>query len=640
MALLNEITGPADLQGLTAEQLNQLCDEIRTFLIDNVSRTGGHLGPNLGVVELTVAVHRVFESPDDAIIFDTGHQSYVHKILTGRQSRFPTLRQRHGLSGYPSRTESPHDWVENSHASTSLSWADGLAKAYRLRGEQRWVVAVIGDGALTGGMAWEGLNNIAVGEDERLVIVVNDNGRSYTPTVGGLATQLSGLGQQLSAIRTDRRYERLLHTIKEKLRSTPVIGQMIYGLMHGLKTGVKDVLVPQGMFSDLGLKYVGPINGHDIAAMELALHQAKQFEGPVLVHCITEKGRGFRAAEENEQDRFHAVGVIDSDTGEPLVCRGRTWTDAFGDELARIGATDDSVVAVTAAMLHPTGLGRFAKLFPDRVFDVGIAEQHAVTSAAGMATGDLHPVVAVYATFLNRAFDQVLMDVGLHGLGVTFVLDRAGITGPDGASHHGVWDSSLLGLVPNLKLTAPRDEQRLTEALRLAVAIDDAPTVIRYSKETLPEPLPTKARHGDVDILCQSAKPRVLVIGFGQLCGTAVEVGKRLDQQGIGATVVDPVWALPVSADLLELVADHELVISIEDGEVVGGLGARVSQEARIAGITSPFREFGVKPGFLPQGSREELLVEQGLTAQDLARYATEQIAAGESVTPLTSSER
>lgn len=638
--MLNKITRPADLQGLSAEELGQLCDEIRTFLIENVSRTGGHLGPNLGVVELTIALHRVFESPKDAIIFDTGHQSYVHKILTGRQGRFPTLRQRDGLSGYPSRAESEHDWVENSHASTSLSWADGLAKAYRLRGEERWVVAVIGDGALTGGMAWEGLNNISVGEDERLVIVVNDNGRSYTPTVGGLATQLSGLGQQLSAIRTDRRYERLLRGIKDKVLAAPVIGQMIYGLMHGLKTGVKDVLVPQGMFSDLGLKYVGPINGHDIGAMELALHQAKQFAGPVLVHCITEKGRGFRAAEENEQDRFHAVGVIDSDTGEPLVCRGRTWTDAFGDELARIGATDDSVVAITAAMLHPTGLGRFAKLFPDRVFDVGIAEQHAVTAAAGMATGDLHPVVAVYATFLNRAFDQVLMDVALHRLGVTFVLDRAGITGPDGASHHGVWDSSLMGLVPGLRLTAPRDEQRLTEALRLAVAINDGPTVIRYSKETLPEPLPAKRRHGDVDILCQSAKPQVLVIGFGEMCTVAVEVGERLDQQGIGATVIDPVWALPVSTDVLELVAEHELVISVEDGEVAGGLGARISQEARAAGISTAFREFGVKPGFLPQGSRSELLVEQGLTAQDLARYATEQIAAGESITPLTSTER
>lgn len=640
MPLLNQITGPQDLRGLSEAELAELSAEIRRFLIENVSRTGGHLGPNLGVVELTIALHRVFDSPRDAIIFDTGHQSYVHKILTGRQGRFSTLRQRHGLSGYPSRTESEHDWVENSHASTSLSWADGLAKAFRLRGEERWVVAVIGDGALTGGMAWEGLNNIAVGGDERLVIVVNDNGRSYTPTVGGLATQLSGLGKQLSALRTDRRYEKALRGIKDKVLAAPVIGQMIYGLMHGFKTGVKDVLVPQGMFSDLGLKYVGPINGHDVGAVEVALNQAKQFGAPVLVHCITEKGRGYRAAELNDQDRFHAVGIIDADTGEPLVCGGRTWTDVFGEELARIGATNDSVVAITAAMMHPTGLDRFAKLFPQRTFDVGIAEQHAVTAAAGLATGGLHPVVAIYATFLNRAFDQVLMDVGMHKLGVTFVLDRAGVTGPDGPSHHGLWDTSFLGLVPGLRLAAPRDEPRLTEALRLAVAIDDAPTVLRYSKESLPEPLPAVRREGDVDVLFASAKSRVLVVGFGPFCHMAVEVGQRLDQQGIGATVVDPVWALPVSSDLLRLISEHELVMTVEDGEVVGGLGTRISQEARAAGIQTRMHEFGVKPGYLAQGSRSELLAEQGLTAQDLARYATEQIAALDRVPRITSSQR
>lgn len=639
MPLLNRITGPEDLQKLSAAEARQLAAEIRKFLITNVSRTGGHLGPNLGVVELTIAMHRVFDSPRDAIVFDTGHQSYVHKILTGRQRGFARLRQRGGLSGYPSRAESEHDWVENSHASTSLSWADGMAKAARLRGDKRWVVAVIGDGALTGGMAWEALNNIAVDEDERLVIVVNDNGRSYTPTVGGLATQLSGLGQQLAALRTDRRYERALRLIKDKVLAAPVIGQMIYGLMHGFKTGVRDVLVPRGMFADLGLKYVGPIDGHDIGAVETALRQAKRFGGPVLVHCITEKGRGFKAAEENEQDRFHAVGIIDEDTGEPLVSGGRTWTDAFSEELARIGATNDRVVAITAAMLHPTGLDRFAKLFPDRIFDVGIAEQHAVTSAAGLATGGLHPVIAVYATFLNRAFDQVLMDVGLHHLGVTFVLDRAGITGPDGASHHGIWDTSFLGLVPGLHLTAPRDEQRLGEALRLAVAVDDAPTVIRYSKESLPEPLPALRRQGDVDVLFESEQPRVLVIGYGQLAGMAVEVGQRLAQQGIGATVVDPIWALPVSADLLTLMAAHDLAISIEDGGIVGGLGSRVSQCARRDGIATAFREFGVAPGYLAHASRSELLEEQGLSAQELARFATEQIAAQDRAKAFTTSQ-
>ncbi|HQZ00157.1 MAG TPA: 1-deoxy-D-xylulose-5-phosphate synthase [Propionicimonas sp.] len=629
MSLLDEINGPGGLSDLTPEQLNQLADEIRAFLITNVSRTGGHLGPNLGVVELTIALHRVFESPRDAIIFDTGHQSYVHKILTGRRTRFTSLRQPGGLSGYPSRAESAHDWVENSHASTALSWADGLAKAFRLRGEERFVVAVVGDGALTGGMTWEALNNIAVSGDERLVIVVNDNGRSYTPTVGGIATQLSSLGKQLAAIRTDRRYERTLKRIKELARRTPLVGEMVYGLLHGFKMGVKDVLAPQGMFSELGIKYLGPINGHDIGAVELALAQAKGFGAPVLVHCITQKGRGFKAAEEHEQDRFHAVGQIDEVTGEPLSGADvRTWTDAFGDELARIGATDDSVVAITAAMLHPTGLDKFARHFPNRIFDVGIAEQHAVTAAAGLAAGGLHPVFAVYATFLNRAFDQVLMDVALHRQGVTFVLDRAGITGPDGPSHNGMWDASLMGLVPGLRLTAPRDEQRLGEALRLAVTVSDAPTVLRYSKERLPEPIPAIQRRGDVDVLFASLRPRVLVVGYGQLCGMAVEVGRRLAQQGIGATVVDPVWALPVSADLLALMAEHELVVTIEDNGVAGGLGARLGQEARALGIDTRLREFGIPQEFLAQGNRGQLLDEVGLNPAQIARYATEIVSA------------
>ena len=631
MPLLDEIDGPSDLSDLTPGQLRQLAEEIRAFLVTNVSRTGGHLGPNLGVVELTIALHRVFDSPRDAIVFDTGHQSYVHKILTGRRDLFPTLRQPGGLSGYPSRAESPHDWVENSHASTSLSWADGMAKANRLQGSDQFVVAVIGDGALTGGMAWEALNNIAVANEERLVVVVNDNGRSYTPTVGGIATQLSVLGKQLSAIRTDRRYERTLQRIKEMVRNAPLIGQMVYGLMHGFKMGVKDVLAPQGMFSDLGIKYVGPIDGHDIEAVELALHQARGFGGPVLVHCITQKGRGFKAAEEHEQDRFHAVGKIDEVTGESLAELGiRTWTDAFGDELARIGATNSKVVAITAAMLHPTGLDQFARHFPERTFDVGIAEQHAVTSAAGLATGGMHPVFAVYATFLNRAFDQVLMDVALHRLGVTFVLDRAGVTGPDGPSHNGMWDASLLGLVPGLLLTAPRDEPRLVAALQLAVTIDDAPTVLRYSKERLPDPIPAVATRGDVDILLECPRPRVLVVGYGQLCSIAVQVGERLAQQGIGATVVDPVWSLPVSADLLTLVAEHELVLTIEDNGLAGGLGSRLSQEARAAGIDTRVREFGIPQEFLPQGNRSQLLEELGLTAQQIARFATELIAAQE----------
>lgn len=639
MPLLDQINSPQDLRKLDPSQLPALAEEIRAFLISNVSRTGGHLGPNLGVVELTIALHRVFDSPNEPIIFDTGHQSYVHKILTGRQAGFPTLRKEGGLSGYPSRAESAHDWVENSHASAGLSWADGMAKAFRLQGREDHVAVVVGDGALTGGMAWEALNNIAVAQDERLVIVINDNGRSYTPTVGGVATQLRVLGKQLTAIRTDRRYERMLRRIKELVLGAPVIGQMIYGLMHGFKMGVKDVLAPQGMFSDLGLKYVGPIDGHDIAAVELALERAKGFDAPVLVHCITQKGRGFKAAEQDEQDRFHAVGVIDEVTGESLAPGVRSWTDAFGDELARIAATDEKVVALTAAMLHPTGLDRFAKLFPDRVFDVGIAEQHAVTSAAGLATAGLHPVVAVYATFLNRAFDQVLMDVALHELGVTFVLDRAGVTGPDGPSHHGVWDPSLLGLVPRLTLAAPRDETRLCEALRAAVKISDRPSVIRFSKEALPADIAAIGRRGSVDVLFGDGPSRVLIVGYGQLCGMAVEVGRRLSQQGISAMVVDPVWALPISVDLLKLVAAHELVLTVEDNQIVGGLGARLSQECRAAGIDTLIREFGVPSQFVPQGTRGGILDELGLSAQQLARFATEQIAAGERQQSFTTAE-
>ena len=627
MPILDTIHEPADLRGLKNAELTQLAAEIRQFLISNVSRTGGHLGPNLGVVELTLAIHRVFDSPTDAIVFDTGHQSYVHKILTGRQDAFVTLRQDGGLSGYPSRAESPHDWMENSHASTALSWAEGLAKAFELRGEGRFVVALVGDGALTGGMAWEALNNIATHDDLKLVVVVNDNGRSYTPTVGGLATQLSGLGQQLAAIRTDRRYERLLRWVKNRVKRMPIIGQAAYGLMHAFKMGVKDVLQPQGMFSDLGLKYVGPVNGHDEPAVELALQQAKRFGGPVLVHCITEKGRGYPAAENNEDDRFHAVGRFDETTGEPEPDGGRAWTDAFGDELARIGATEDRVVAITAAMLKPTGLGTFAKHFPDRVYDVGIAEQHAVASAAGMAAGGLHPVFAVYASFLNRAFDQVLMDVALHRLGVTFVLDRAGVTGPDGPSHNGMWDASVFGLVPGLRLAAPRDEARLGRVLREAVRIDDAPTLIRFPKGDVPDDIPAVETFDGVDVLRRARTSRVLVIGFG-MARFALDVAERLALQGIDATVADPLWSLPVPPALLELARGADLVVSVEDNVLVGGLGAHLRRALRASGVETPVRTFGIPCEFLAQGSREQVLARIGLTPQNVARQAVETFTA------------
>ncbi len=640
MSLLERITAPADLAELSFTELAGLATEIRDFLVLNVSRTGGHLGPNLGVVELTMAVHRVFDSPTDPIIFDTGHQSYVHKILTGRQARFGSLKQADGLSGYPSRAESEHDWVENSHASTSLSWAEGMAKGFRLQGSARVAVAVIGDGALTGGMAWEALNNIAVERDLPLVIVVNDNGRSYTPTVGGLAQQLAGL-------RTDRRYEQVLDLVKRSVSRAPLLGRTAYDVLHGVKSGLKDVLAPQGLFSDLGLKYIGPIDGHDLAALELALQQAKHFGGPVIVHCLTRKGKGFSAAENHVEDQFHSVGQIDSLTGVPLSAGGKqTWTSLFADTMVEIGAEREDVVAITAAMLHPTGLNKFAAAYPERVFDVGIAEQHALTSAAGLASAGLHPVVALYATFLNRGFDQLLMDVGLHRLGVTLVLDRAGVTGSDGASHNGMWDFSICGLVPGLQLAAPRDGTRLTEALHAAVGVPDGPTVVRYSKEALPKDIPALRCQSGMDILAEDtenddAERGVLIVSWGQLVGTALQVAERLHQQGITVTVLDPVWALPVNPGLAELAAQYELAVTIEDGGVAGGLGSQVVASFNACGLCLPVRTFGIPQQYLDHGSRSAVLNRIGLTAPEIARdiieaYSSRLVSSGhaEAATP------
>ena len=622
--LLRTIRSPQDLRALSPEKLPELAAEIRSFLIEHVSQTGGHLGPNLGVVELTIAAHRAFESPRDPIVFDTGHQSYVHKILTGRQELFPTLRQRGGLSGYPNRAESEHDWVENSHASTALSYAEGLAKAIRHRRLPGTVLAFVGDGSLTGGMAWEALNNIAASDDLPLVILVNDNGRSYTPTVGGLARHLSGL-------RTHPRYEQMLDLVRRNVSRAPVVGGAAYGILHGIKIGLKDLLAPQGMFSDLGLKYVGPIDGHDVAAVERALRQARHYGGPVLVHCVTRKGNGFRAAEDHEEDRFHAVGKIDARTGESLSGPSAPkWTDVFSEELLRLGSNDDRVVAITAAMTYPTGLHRFAKAFPERCFDVGIAEQHAITSAAGLAMGGLHPVVAIYSTFLNRGFDQLLMDVALHRCGVTFALDRAGITGPDGASHHGMWDMSILQVVPGLHLTAPRDATRLRAALATSLAIDDAPSVIRYSNQRMPDDIPAVESISEMDVVLRTPDPQVLVVGFGEMVQTALAVGQRLADQGIGVTVLDPVWALPVNQELLRIAGEHQLVITIEDNGIVGGCGARLAQELRLAEVPTPIREFGIEQQFLAHGSRAELLEELRLTPQDIARYAVEAVVRGE----------
>ncbi|HEX5512737.1 MAG TPA: 1-deoxy-D-xylulose-5-phosphate synthase [Actinomycetales bacterium] len=618
--LLTRVRSPRDLRGLTRDQLTALAAEIRHYLVQSVAKTGGHLGPNLGVVELTIALHRVFESPKDTIVFDTGHQSYVHKLLTGRQD-LSTLRSKGGIAGYPCRAESEHDVVENSHASASLSWADGIARARQLRGESdRYTVAVIGDGALTGGMAWEALNNIAASDDRKLVIVVNDNERSYAPTIGGLA-------HHLSTLRTTRGYERFLEWGKQALRRGGAPGRLAFDTLHGMKKGLKDIIAPQGMFEDLGLKYIGPVDGHDVEAVEHALQRAKAFGGPVIVHTITRKGNGYLPAMNDDADQFHAVGVIDPDTGSPVSAGSPQWTSIFAEEMVKIARERSDVVGITAAMLIPVGLHRFAEEYPERVFDVGIAEQHAVTSAAGMAFAGLHPVVAVYATFLNRALDQVLMDVALHRAGVTFVLDRAGVTGPDGASHHGMWDLALLQAVPGIRIAAPRDAVTLAEELREAVAVDDGPTVVRFAKDAVPEPMPAIERIGDVDVLRRAPGADVLVVSVGTLATTALEVSDRLADQGVPSTVVDPRWVVPVADELVELAARHRLVVTIEDGLRAGGVGAQLAQRLRDASVATPVHQVGIPTEFLEHASRAQVLSRIGLTGQDIARAVIERIS-------------
>ncbi|MDX2937229.1 1-deoxy-D-xylulose-5-phosphate synthase [Streptomyces ipomoeae] len=617
MPLLTRIRGPRDLDRLSLEQLDQLAEEIRTFLVEAVSKTGGHLGPNLGVVELTIALHRVFDSPKDKVLWDTGHQSYVHKLLTGRQD-FSKLKMKGGLSGYPSQAESVHDIIENSHASTVLGWADGLAKANQVLERDDHVVAVIGDGALTGGMAWEALNNIAEAKDRPLVIVVNDNERSYAPTIGGLANHLATL-------RTTDGYERFLARTKDILDRTPVVGKPLFDTLHGAKKGLKDFIAPQGMFEDLGLKYVGPIDGHDIEALESALSRAKRFGGPVIVHCLTEKGRGYQPALQDEADRFHGIGPIHPDTGLPIKASGADWTSVFGDEMVKLGKEREDIVAITAAMLQPVGLKKFADTFPDRIYDVGIAEQHGAVSAAGLATGGLHPVFAVYATFLNRAFDQVLMDVALHKCGVTFVLDRAGITGTDGASHNGMWDMSILQVVPGLRLAAPRDADQVRAQLREAVEVKDAPTVVRFSKGAVGPAVPAVGRVGGMDVLRQPGtdKPDVLLVSVGALAPMCLEIADLLDKQGITTTVVDPRWVKPVDEHMAPLADKHRVVVTVEDNSRVGGVGSAVAQALRDAGVDIPLRDFGIPPRFLDHASRAEVMAEIGLTAPDIARQVT-----------------
>jgi len=622
MSLLEHIHGPRDLDRLTQAQLGRLAAEIRAFLVAEVSKTGGHLGPNLGVVELTIAVHRVFDSPTDAIVFDTGHQSYVHKLLTGRQD-FSHLREKGGLAGYPQRSESVHDIVESSHASSSLSWADGISRAFQMTGQDdRHVVVVVGDGALTGGMTWEALNNISDDNSRKLVIIVNDNGRSYAPTIGGMARFLSG-------VRTRRYYRSLYDKSRAFFGMFGGPGRALYrGLRGGLHGFLSRFSNNEALYSNLDIKYIGPVQGHDVRAVEEALKQAKNYGAPVIVHVITQKGKGFEPAVLDTADQFHAVGHIDPETGEPIGGTDRpSWTSVFSDEIVTLADADPTIVGITAAMLIPTGLDRFAAKYPKRVFDVGIAEQHAVTSAAGLAFGGLHPVVALYATFINRAFDQVLMDVALHHAGVTFVLDRAGVTGPDGPSHHGMWDLAILQVVPRIRLSAPRDATRLREELGEAVAVQNGPTVVRFAKGNVGAEIEAIRRTDDgVDVLFESDGQDVLIVTVGPMAELGLQVAERLTAQGIGATIVDPRWVVPVAGSIIELAAQHRLVITIEDGIRVGGIGTRIRQELRAAGVDTALTELGLPDEFIDHGLRSEIMEQVGLTPQHIARDVVAQV--------------
>ncbi|MFI6771722.1 1-deoxy-D-xylulose-5-phosphate synthase [Nocardia sp. NPDC050412] len=623
MGVLSRVDTPEDLRRLAVAELGELAEEIREFLVQKVAVTGGHLGPNLGVVELTIALHRIFDSPADPLIFDTGHQAYVHKILTGRKDQFDTLRKQGGLSGYPSRSESAHDWVESSHASASLSYADGLAKAFALTGQNRHVVAVVGDGALTGGMCWEALNNIAAAPDRPVVVVVNDNGRSYAPTIGGLA-------DRLTALRTQPAYEHALDAGKRILKSIPRVGESAYSMVHAVKAGIKDAVSPQELFSDLGLKYVGPVDGHDTVALEAALRRAKDFGGPVVVHVVTQKGRGYSHAENHVADQMHACDPIDPLTGRPLGGpKALGWTSVFSEELIAQAEKRDDIVAITAAMPGPTGLAAFGERFPERMFDVGIAEQHAMASAAGLALGGMHPVVAIYSTFLNRAFDQLLMDVALLKQPVTVVLDRAGITGPDGASHNGMWDLSVLGIIPGMRVAAPRDAATLREELAEALAVSDGPTAIRFPKGSVAEDISAVERLDGVDVLrlpereggsARAQRGDVLLVAVGPFASTAVAIADLLEPEGISVTVIDPRWVLPVSDTVVKLAENYRLVVTLEDGGLHGGIGSTVSARLRGAGLDVPTRDLGVPQHFLDHASRNEVHEELGLTAPDIAR--------------------
>ncbi|MGD0834912.1 MAG: 1-deoxy-D-xylulose-5-phosphate synthase [Candidatus Dormibacteria bacterium] len=613
--LLEEITCPEDLRGLGAHDLNRLCAEIRDFLVAAVSRTGGHLGPNLGVVELTVALHRVFVSPQDALVFDTGHQAYVHKMLTGRLKDFDHLRQRGGLSGYPCRAESEHDIVENSHASTGLSYALALATARQLTGEPGKVVCVVGDGALTGGMAYEALNNIGHLQPE-MVIILNDNGRSYAPTIGGLA-------ENLGQLRLSPRYEAAKDATSRTLRHLPLVGGSAYQAAKRVKESLKQLVATTSLFETLGLKYGGPIDGHDIAALERALRDAAAYHGPVVIHVVTNKGNGYAPAVQDEIDKYHGVSTFNPEDGSFAV-KGTSWTDHFGEALLEAAEADSRIVAITAAMASSTGLLGFAERFPDRFFDVGIAEQHAVTFACGLAMKGLRPVVCIYSSFLQRAFDQVACDASLHRLPVTFVLDRAGITGDDGPSHHGMLDLAYLRCIPNMVVAAPSTPDEMRRMLATALA-HDGPFALRYPRGTAPAlaTAPLEAIPIGRSVTRREGK-ELLILAVGKMVGVALEAARRLEAGGVSASVVDARFIKPIDPRIADIAASHRAVLTVEDGTRVGGFGSAVAELLGDAGVTVPVRRLGINDRFVEHGAQALLLSELGLDADGVTKSARE----------------
>jgi 1-deoxy-D-xylulose-5-phosphate synthase len=625
--LLESIDSPADLRRLTPEQLEALAAEIRQFVVQSVSVTGGHLGSNLGVVELTLALHRVFDSPRDIVLWDTGHQAYVHKIVTGRRQRFDSLRQAGGLSGYPSREESEHDWVENSHASTILSYAHGLAVALHLRGEDdRRVIAVIGDGAITGGMAYEALNNLGH-SGRKVLIVLNDNGRSYAPTVSPLAAGLARLRVNPAYVKNRERVQRVL-------RNVPKIGEHLERGMEGVRAAFRDVVLepPDRFFEALGVRYIGPVDGHDVPSLERVLAQAAEHDGPIVVHAITRKGAGYGPAEDDDEKCLHDAPVFDPDTGPPpWVPVG--FTQAFADAMVTVGERDPRVVAITAAMAGPTGLRPFQDRWPDRFLDVGIAEQHAVTTAAGLALGGMRPVVAVYSTFLTRAIDQVNLDVGLHRLPVVFCIDRAGITGDDGPSHHGVLDLALLSKVPGITIFAPSSAQELAVMLDEALATDDGPVAIRYPKGSARQVPPDQVGSGRQGRRLRQGSD-VCILAVGKLVEAAEEAARLLHHQGLDATVGD---VKPLDPVMLSDAAAHPLVVTAEDGVRQGGAGSAIAEAlAGLRGVqtraTPHVLALGVPDEYIPQANADRILAALGLDGPGMAASVLSALGATEVV--------